>query len=199
MIQITAEAQSAGPFDNSCEFHWCLIGTLSLIESTTGNLVPLEIFNMIETNTGIVLACLPSMWPLLRVLRWHNWMRATGRDGLLVDCAETHDHQPGGEGQFENNRGNFIQFNSMVPTIEPETELPGPMLRAQTERHPRGVRPPTSGRGLYTHPMTSNIQKPAGNRMINLPSDLALARRPSLHQTRMVDNRQVRFDTVSIL
>jgi hypothetical protein len=34
-----------------------------------GALLPLGIFNVIETNVGIVCACLPSMSPLLRVLR----------------------------------------------------------------------------------------------------------------------------------
>ena len=33
-----------------------------------GSLVPLAIWNVIETNVGVFLACLPSMRPLLRIL-----------------------------------------------------------------------------------------------------------------------------------
>lgn len=54
--------------DFTCENFTLSRDSTPLTRTYAGSLIPLAVWNVVETNVGVVLACLPSMRPLLRIL-----------------------------------------------------------------------------------------------------------------------------------
>ncbi|MCJ1352543.1 MAG: hypothetical protein MMC33_002527 [Icmadophila ericetorum] len=53
----------------------------SFLIKKLGSLIPLAVFNMVETSVGTILACLPSMTPLLRLALGQRLATSTSRKG----------------------------------------------------------------------------------------------------------------------
>lgn len=60
--------QVQGEPDLTCTVSPSAIAIYEPTNSRLGNLTPLAIWNDVEVNVGILLACFPSMGPLLRIL-----------------------------------------------------------------------------------------------------------------------------------
>ena len=69
--------ESQGQMNFTCETFILNRHSRPLTKSYLGSLVPLGIWNVVETNVGVVLACLPSMRPLLRILLGQKLERKT--------------------------------------------------------------------------------------------------------------------------
>lgn len=68
-LRMVTVIETQGRMDFTCENFILNRDSTPLTRTYPGSLIPLAIWNEVETNVGIVLACLPSMRPLLRILR----------------------------------------------------------------------------------------------------------------------------------
>ncbi len=76
-LRMVTVIESQGQMNFTCEIFIVNRDSRPLTKGYLGSLVPLGIWNVVETNVGVVLACLPSMRPLLRILLGQKLERMT--------------------------------------------------------------------------------------------------------------------------